>query len=163
MALPGGLTTITLTGTFVSAAGTAQSGTVSITPSSEITDAAGTTILTQTAVVVTLNSSGSFSQVLPCTDNAGTAPAGWSYSINIAVGGAQQVVSPVYLPHALGSTVDLSTISPGPVTTAPGGVYYMPNAAPVPSAAPSLGGGFLYANGGHLYWLGVSGTPVLIA
>jgi hypothetical protein len=162
MPLPVGLTTIIVTGDFTDASGAAQAGTVSFTPTSAVTDAAGKAILTQTAVTAVL-SAGAFSVTLPCTDNAGLTPLNWAYSMVVAVGGAAQTVTPVYLPHALGATVDISALSPGPIVSPPSGVYYLPNAAPPPTSGPSLGGGFLYASGGALYWLGPSGSPVLIA
>ncbi len=164
MALPAGLTTATITGTYTSANGTAASGSVSFAPTSAVTDAAGTTILTEIPVTATLDAAGSFTLgPIPCTDNAGVAPLGWSYQVTVAVGGATQTITPVYLPHALGPVVDMSQIGPGPITSPVNGVYYLPNASPVPVSAPSLGGGFLYAENGHLYWLGVSGSAVLIA
>jgi hypothetical protein len=164
MALPGGLNTITVTGTYVNALGAAQPGTVSFTPSSTVTDATGATVLTETAVTATLNSSGNFSLgPLPCTDSVGLVPLGWCYTVNVAVGGAQQAISPVYLPHALGSTVDMSQITPGPAAPAPSGLIYLPNAVSPPTGGPSGGGGFLYALNGALYWQGPSGSPTLIA
>jgi hypothetical protein len=163
MSLPGALTKVTITGTYVDASGAAQSGTVSFTPTSTVTDAAGSVVLTQTAVVAEL-SSGSFSLgPLVCTDNQNLAPAGWAYVANVAVGGAQQTISPVYLSHALGSTVDMSQITTGPAAPAPSGLIYLPNAVSPPSGGPSLGGGFLYALNGALYWQGPSGSPALIA
>lgn len=42
------------------------------------------------------------------------------------------------------------------------GVVYLANASTAPSGTPS-GGGLLYASGGHLYWLGATGTAVEIA
>ncbi len=164
MALPGGLTTVTITGTYTSASGAAASGSVSFAPTSAVTDAAGTTILTEIPVTAALGTAGSFSLgPIPCTDNAGLVPIGWAYQVSVAVGGATQTITPVFIPHALGSTVDMSQIGPGPITSPVNGVYYLPNASPVPAAAPSAGGGFLYANNGHLYWFGVSGTAVQIA
>jgi hypothetical protein len=163
MSLPGALTKTTITGTYVDASGAAQPGTVSFTPTSAVTDAAGAVVLTETAVTAEL-SAGTFSLgPLVCTDNTGLAPLGWAYTVNVAVGGAQQAISPVYLPHALGSTVDMSQITPGPAAPAPSGLIYLPNAVSPPSGGPSGGGGFLYALAGALYWQGPSGPPVLVA
>jgi len=169
VSLPVGLTSVTLTGTYTDASGAAQAGSVSITPTSSVTDAAGKTILTETAVTAILNSSGSFTLgPIPTTDNAGLTPQNWAYSISVSVPGAQQTFSPVYIPHALGSSVDVSALLPSPPTPvtgspAPSGVLYLPNAATVPVDAPTLGGGFFYADAGNLYWFGSSGTRTKIA
>ena len=168
MSLPGGLTTIIITGTYMDSSGTAQAGSVSFTPTSAVTDAAGKTVLTETAVTAVLNSLGSFTLTLPCTDTAGLTPSGWAFVTTVSVPGAQQTFSPVYLPHALGSTVDISALLPSPATPvtgspAPSGVSYIPNAVTVPVDAPALGGGFFYADAGNLYWFGSSGTRTKIA
>lgn len=163
MPLPGGLTTVTVTGTYLSVSGVAQSGSVSFVPTAVVTDAAGTTIFSEIPAVATLGTAGSFSLgPLPCTDNTGLSPLGWAYQVTVAVGGAQQSLSPVYLPHALGSTVDMSQLTPGGTTLIPSGLFYLPNAASQPSA-PAQGGGFLFALNGALYWQGPSGGPTLIA
>ena len=165
MALPGTLNTLTVTGTYDSAAGVAQAGVVMFTPSATVLDAAGKVVITAVPVPEPLNSGGSFSVVLPCTDNAGLVPLNWQYNVTVAVAGAQQTF-PTYLPHALGGTtgtVDITQLAPIPGTPAPSGVYYLPNATSPPSSGPSGGGGFLYAFDGALYWLGPSGSPVEIA
>lgn len=164
MTLPGTLTTLTVTGTYDSAAGTAQAGVVVFTPSATVLDAAGKVVITATPIPVAL-SGGSFSTVLPCTDNAGLVPPNWQYSANVAVPGAQQVFT-FYLPHALGGTagtVDITQLAPVPGVASPSGIYYLPNATSPPSSGPSGGGGFLYAFNGGLYWLGPSGTPHQVA
>jgi hypothetical protein len=164
MALPGTLTTLTVTGTYDSAAGTAQGGVVTFTPSAIVLDAAGKVVITTTPIPVAL-SGGSFSTVLPCTDNAGLVPPTWQYSADVAVPGAQQVFT-FYLPQALGGTagtVDITALASVPGVAAPSGVYYLPNATSPPAYGPSGGGGFLYAFNGALFWLGPSGSPVLVA
>src|SRR6185437_4114527 len=70
---------------------------------------------------------------------------------------------PVYLPSALGSTVDISALTESFAAPAPSGVSYYPNASPVPAAGPSGGGGFLYASNGSLYWISPSNTVTQIA
>ena len=164
MALPAGLNTVTLTGTFTSISGSPASGSVSIAPSSVLTDANGTTVMTEIPVVATLGTGGNFSiGPIPCTDSAGTlSPIGWAYTINVNVGGAQSTLYPVYLPHSLGSSVDISEITPEGTTLIPSGLFYLPNAASPPSA-PAQGGGYLFALAGALYWQGPSGGPTQIA
>ncbi len=164
MALPASLPTLAVTGNFVSAGGAAQSGAVLFTPSSEILDAAGVTVIPAVPVTAAL-SGGSFATVLPCTDTAGLVPLNWGFNCTVAVAGAQQTFF-TWLPKALGGTagtVDITALAPVTATPAPSGVYYLPNATSPPSAGPSGGGGFLFVNNGALYWLGPSGSPVEIA
>jgi len=162
MSLPAGLTTITVTGTYDDALGDAGAGSVMFTPTATVIDPAGKVILTQIPVVAAL-SGGTFTLgPLPCTDNPGLTPLGWAYSVTVAVAGAQQTFTTL-LPHALGATVDISQLTPVTGSPAPAGSFYLPNATTVPTSAPSLGGGFLYAEEGNLLWLGTGGTPETIA
>ena len=124
MALPVGLTTIAVTGTYEDASGAAQAGSVSFTPTSTVVDATGKVVLTQTAVMAVLDSSGSFTLTLPCTDNAGLTPLGWGYVLTVSVPGASGSLDPIYLPHALGSTVDISALTESFAAPAPSGVSY---------------------------------------
>lgn len=162
MALPVGLTTISVTGTYEDASGTAQAGSVSFIPTSTVVDTSGKAVLVQTAVTAVLNSSGAFTLTLPCTDNSSLLPLNWAYSMTVNVAGASGTLTPIYLPHALGSTVDVSALTETFATPAPSGVSYYPNVTEVPTG-PSAGGGFLYANNGALYWIGPNNTPHLIA
>lgn len=164
MAVPGTLPSVTVTGFYDSAAGTAQAGAVLFTPSAAVSDAAGKVVITAVPNVATL-SGGSFSLILPCTDTAGLVPAGWLYNCTVAVPGAQQTFT-TYLPHSLGGTagtVDITALAPVTGTPSPSGVSYLPNATSAPASGPSGGGGYLYALNGALYWLGPSGSPVQIA
>lgn len=112
MSLPGGLTSITVTGTFSDGAGDPLGGTVTFWPSAELTDATGHVIIGATPITATVNpSTGQFSQVLATTDNAGLLPEGWTYKIQVGVAGAQQTFN-AYIPSSYGSTVDLSVLGP---------------------------------------------------
>ena len=161
MSFPGSLTTIQVTGTYVSAAGTEQAGSVTFTPSAAVMDPAGVTVIAAVPVTVAL-SGGSFSTTLPCTDNAGLVPAGWLYNATVAVPGAAQTFS-FYLPHALGSTVDMTALSPVSGSPSPSGTAYLPNATIVPASGPSPGGGFLYAENGALFWISSGNTVTQLA
>ena len=165
MPVPGTLPSLTVTGAYDSAVGAASAGVVMFTPSATVFDAAGKVVITAVPNPEPLNSGGSFSVVLPCTDTPGLVPPNWQYNVTVAVPGAQQTFT-CYLPHALGGTagtVDITQLAPVPGTPAPSGVYYLPNATSPPAYGPSGGGGFLYAFNGALFWLGPSGSPVLIA
>lgn len=163
MALPAGLTTIVVTGQYVAADGTAQAGSVSFTPTSTVVDASGRAVLTGTAVTAYLNSSGSFTLTLPCTDNSGLVPPGWGYGLTVNVAGAMANLTPIYLPSALGGTVDISALTESFAVPAPSGVSYYPDASSPPAAGPSGGGGFLYADDGSLFWINPGNVVTQIA
>ena len=111
MALPGDITTIILTGTYLDMEGNPRSGTVTLTPSTPIlVDTSSSTILGAVPVTVALNSSGAFSVVLPCT--SGLLPSGWLWGVTEAVSGTSQRSYSIALPSTLGSTVDISTLTP---------------------------------------------------
>jgi hypothetical protein len=111
VALPGDLTTITVTGSYSDGAGNPQSGSVLFIPSNSVTDQAGKVIVARVPVAVSL-AGGSFSLAgLACTDNANLIPAGWWWVITVAVAGAATTFS-AYLPSTLGASADMSVISP---------------------------------------------------
>lgn len=114
MPLPSDLTKITVTGTFIDPAGNGVAGSVAFSAPVAVYDATGLAIISTVPVVAKLDGNGSFSTVLPCTDNAGMSPTGWGYSILIST--AQQQTLGLYtgvpIPHTLGSTADLSAILP---------------------------------------------------
>ena len=113
MALPGDLTTITVTGSYTDGAGNPQGGVVLFTPSSELTDQTGKVVIGTTPIPATVSSTtGTFSQAgLACTDNANLYPESWAWVVTVAVPGAQQTFN-TYLPSSLGSTVDISQLAP---------------------------------------------------
>jgi len=111
MPLPSNIVTITVTGTYQDFYGNALSGMVSFTPTStELMDVAAPAFLDAEPVVATLDVNGHFSVVLPCTDNANLAPAGWAYTVVEQVHGTRTYQ--VNLPHTLGSSVDLAAVAP---------------------------------------------------
>jgi hypothetical protein len=111
MSLPGDLTTITVTGTFLTILGAAATGKVTFTPSVvPLTDSVGHVII-DGPTVATLDGSGHISVVLACTDNA-NLPA-FTYEVAPAINGAAASRYPAKaLPHSLGSTVDLTALLP---------------------------------------------------
>lgn len=120
MALPGDLTTITVTGTYLDGAGNPQGGTVTFTPSSSLTDQTGKIVLAKVSTVVQVSSStGTFSvSGLACTDNANLVPAGWAWVVSVNIAGASQTFN-TYLPSGLGTTVDISALAPFVVAAVP--------------------------------------------
>jgi hypothetical protein len=130
MALPGNLQTITVTGTYLDSTGVALSGTISFTPPPELVDVA-TAIMYAAPVTATLDSNGEFTVTLICTDNGTLAPAGWSYTVNEAIKGNRSYS--IFVPHTLGSTVDISSLVPLPALT--GGTVPQTTAAIAPGYA----------------------------
>lgn len=123
MSLPGDITTITVTGTYRSATGTAAAGAVVFTPSSMLTDITGQVILTGAPINAPLIA-GVFSVTLPCTDNVTIRPDGFKYLVNQAVGFTSAAQFAIALPSTLGPTVDISALAPIPIPALPtAGIY----------------------------------------
>jgi len=111
MSLPGDIAVITLTGTYIDMVGNARTGSVTFTPSTPLlVDTSSSTMLGGLTVTVALNASGAFSVVLPCT--SGLTPTGWSWNVVETVSGAAPRTYSIALPSTLGSTVDISTLTP---------------------------------------------------
>lgn len=160
MPLPVNIQTITLTGTFLDSNGAALSGSVTFAPPPELVDPANA-ILYATPVTATLDVSGHFSVTLICTDNSALIPVGWSYTVTENVRGTRSY--PVYLPHTLGSTVDLSSVVPVPALD--GTIAVIPSGVVAPGY-----GGLAYPNtwsatntftGSVVFSGAVSGIPAL--
>jgi hypothetical protein len=112
-----------VTGTFTDGSGNPLGGSVTFTPSTELSGPAGEIIITQTAVVASVSSTtGEMTATLACTDNATLFPQGWTWNVGVAVPGAVQAFS-VYLPHTLGPAVDLSALNPVGGIPSPSGTY----------------------------------------
>lgn len=110
MTLPVDINTITVTGTYLNPTGSAMQGTVTFTPSTPIlVDTTGTVILGGVGTTVALTS-GAFSVVLPCTGQL--TPSNWSWTVTETLSGLPPRSYSVNIPHSLGSTVDISTLSP---------------------------------------------------
>lgn len=118
MALPGNLTTITVTGSYMTVTGAPAGGTVLFTPSAPLCDIAGTTILTDAPIVAPLTA-GAFTVTLPCTDNTAVVPNPFYYTVTQAIACTYQTPFNITLPHTLGTTVDMSTLIPAPVMAQP--------------------------------------------
>lgn len=115
MALPENISTVTVTGTFLSASGAPLTGHIGFTPSVPVTTASGETGVvflarpTQVRLV-----DGAFTIDLPATD-ADLQPSGFTYLVQEIVGSAGREYS-IELPAATPS-VDLAEVSPvTPVT-----------------------------------------------
>lgn len=115
MPVPGNLTTITVTGTYVDFNGNPMTGAVTFTPSADLVDAGASEFLSPGPITLQLDSSGHFSTTLICTDNTNLQPPGWVYIVTESVRGTRTY--PIALPHTLGSSVDLTAVVPIPVTS----------------------------------------------
>jgi hypothetical protein len=120
MPLTPNLSTITVTGSYVNAAGAPVSGSVTFTPTVAVVDAAYNQIVVPSPVTVTL-ASGSFSVALPVTDDADLTPSGWTYTVTETfTGGRTYSIS---LPASLGATVDLADLGPTVTSTGNAALY----------------------------------------
>lgn len=112
MSLPGDLTKIIVTGSFLTFRGNIPTGTVMFTPSATLTDTTGKVVV-GTPTVATLNGSGQISVAVACTDNANFSPATFTYTVTVALNGSVGGSYPAKsLPHTLGSTIDLTALLP---------------------------------------------------
>lgn len=111
-------TTATLTGTYQTFDGTPASGTVEIIPnSSTLVDGEGNVILSG-RVKVTLDATGSFSAVLPATDDATVEPAlGRQYTV-VAKLRHQHLAAVTGIELATGQTRDMADLTSAAAVTA---------------------------------------------
>lgn len=108
--LPGDLATVTLTGRFLAADGAALNGTVAVEPSANLTDSAGRLMVWRAPQYHQL-AGGAFTTTLAATDS-GLLPAGWSYTLTVAIQGAPVfILGNVELPAA-SSPVDIADVLP---------------------------------------------------
>lgn len=111
MPFPAGATTITVTiNRPIPAGGTGNSGRIVFTPSAVLVDATHKAIYSG-AGTATLDANGTASITLLTTDATGVLPTGWQWQIDEQLPGARRTYY-VGLPSTLGSTVDLSQLSP---------------------------------------------------
>lgn len=110
MPLPVDLATVVVTGKMLDPAGGPLVGTVTFTPSAEVTDAFGRVVIPAVAQPYPISADGTFQTApLAATDNADLAPESWSYVITIALTGAPEFTLTCAVPQAV-SPVDLSSL-----------------------------------------------------
>jgi hypothetical protein len=112
VALPGDISTVTVSGKFLTLDGNPASGTVTFTTSQAVVDGTGDAILPKQSITKTLDNTGSFSVALPATDDSDLAPTGFTYKVT------EQLTTPkssrsysISLP-ASPSTVNLADVAP---------------------------------------------------
>lgn len=106
MTWPNDVTVRTVTGTYLTAAGAAAKGRVTFTPTSRVVDENDAVIIEDT-LTANLNANGSFSIVLPVTDNPLLTPQTWAYKVSVRLYGVKPRSFTAYLPYGDGSSVDI--------------------------------------------------------
>lgn len=89
MALTPNLSTVTVTGEYVDVQGNPIAGQVKFTPQEIVIDADENQIIIPRTVTVDLDANGSFSVVLPATDDTDLAPVNWVYRVEEAFSGGR--------------------------------------------------------------------------
>jgi hypothetical protein len=108
MALPGNITTITVTGQYIDFTGTPIAGQVKFTNPQFLVDAAADRLIVPTTITATLDNTGAFSVVIPITNDVDLSPLNFTYTYEESFpGGSTYTIS---LPAALGGTVDISDL-----------------------------------------------------
>ena len=111
MTLPGDLTSTTVTGRFVDAAGVPLAGSVTFTPSADLTDDTGSVNVPAVTRRYVLTRGSFQTDPLISTDNDTISPSGWTYEVCISITGLPPLTYSILLPSSP-STVDLSAVTP---------------------------------------------------
>ena len=120
MAIPGNLSLVTVTGTYIDISGVPIAGQVKFTPRAVLRNTTSNVILVNSTIVVTLDANGAFSQVLVATDDNDASPINFSYFVEEAFVGGRQF--DILLPRAT-ATVDLADVSPAVANDGTGALY----------------------------------------
>ena len=81
MPLPGSLTTITVSGTYLKFDGTPESGVVQFVNQAFLQSASDNIIVAYGTTTVTLDANGAFTAVLPATNDPEWVPIGFTYNV----------------------------------------------------------------------------------
>lgn len=123
MALPAGIPSVRVHGTYAAPNGAPLSGTITFGVPALLTFSTANVFLAG-PVAVKLDENGSFSVDLPATDNPDMNPTGWTYSVKENLTGVVGTRSyALNLPEALGE-IDLADVAPADPAT--------PNYTPIP-------------------------------
>ena len=120
MAIPGNLSLVTVTGTYIDISGEPIAGQVKFTPRAVLRNTTSNVILVNSTIVVTLDANGAFSQQLVATDDPDASPIDFSYFVEEAFVGGRQF--DILLPKAT-ATVDLADTSPAIANDGTGALY----------------------------------------
>lgn len=157
MALPSDLSTVTIAGTYLDASGAGLPGTITFTPSGQLTDTTGTTVIPAFGKKYSVAASGKFTtDPLVATDNADILGS-WSYLVTLALQNLPTTTWNVELPAAPFSFT--ATNATPCVFTATGSAYA--NGTPVKLGGLSLPTGF--TAGTTYFVVSASGTSFSLA
>lgn len=109
MPLTPNLSTVTVTGEYVDVQGNPIAGQVKFTPQEIVIDADENQIIIPRTVTVDLDANGSFSVVLPATDDTDLAPVNWVYRVEEAFSGGRTYF--IVIPSSP-SSLDLADVVP---------------------------------------------------
>lgn len=120
MAIPGNLSLVTVTGTYIDITGDPIAGQVKFTPRAVLRNTTSNVILVNSTIVVTLDANGAFSQQLVATNDPDASPVDFSYFVEEAFVGGRSF--DILLPSAT-ATVDLADVSPAVANDGTGALY----------------------------------------
>ncbi|GAP46889.1 polysaccharide deacetylase family protein [Streptomyces azureus] len=132
MALPPGLSTVTVTGTYLHPNGTPYSGRLVFRPEPEVLTSAAHGTLVIGDVEVVLDNNGQFTVSLLATDDPDVTPVGWTYRVTERWYDTPGRSYPLSLPAAA-PAVDLADVAP----TAPSEGEYVVVTGPAGPAGPA--------------------------
>ena len=114
MALPAGLSTVTVTGTWLTPDGTPRTGTVTFTPEPSVLTSAAHGVFVLGSTTAQLDGTGSVSVELLATDDPDVTPVDWTYRVEQALSGSagtERRSFPLSLPEDA-PDVDLPAVAP---------------------------------------------------
>jgi hypothetical protein len=124
VSLPGDLSVTVLTGKFLDCAGAPLNGSLTLTPSTDVTDATGAVVIPMAERVYQISAQGTITtDGLVATDNANLSPQGWVYQVTLQIAGLAPKAWSILLPYS-SSPVDISGITP--VVPQPDVTSYVP-------------------------------------
>jgi hypothetical protein len=113
MALSPNLSTTTVTGNYVDVEGNPIAGQVKFTPRPVLIDGVANQIIIPRTIVATLDNLGSFSIILPVTDDEDLIPVNWTYQVEEAFSGGRTY--DITIPTGL--SIDLADVVPAQPAT----------------------------------------------
>lgn len=117
MSFPASLTVVTVTGTFLNAAGAPRAGRVIFRTRGVSMSGADDTFVVPRVLAAFLDGAGHFSISLPAGDDPDWVPVGWTYAVTADFGDdGRQFLGNILVPYNLGPTVSLASLAPVPAS-----------------------------------------------
>ena len=120
MPLTNRLSTCTVSGSYVDLTGTPVAGQVGFTSRAILTDTVNNQILINKKIVATLDANGSFSVVLPVTDDTDLLPSGFTYLVEELFSGGRTF--DINIPSTA-ATLNLADVAPASTSSGVGSTY----------------------------------------